>query len=338
MQAPKNHIFIKVDSEHNDEVETKSGIRLFLTTKRFAVDDETSNANHKPMMLQRNYGIVFGKPGELDNTALVRQIDPGQPAPSRYISADRIKEELDYNPNALIDSNSTLPLFEHKWVTCDDLEMEVQEGDKIYFHHNTISSQNIVSYLGDKIYKLPYHHALCVVRDIVNPGYRTALDMDKGIRDNAGWIVWDKKDVHALRGPLPETLLSVHINLRENKNLYRLLIPIAGTVLIEPLWEDGVEDLGDGKKGKMTASGIVTELHDKPKHLHGLVKFVCSPIKGESVDLVPGDKIIYIPNADYEVEIEGKKYYVMKYWDILAKLDEEEQLEIPSPAGFIENI
>lgn len=283
MQAPKNHIFIKVDSEHNDEVETKSGIRLFLTTKRFAVDDETSNANHKPMMLQRNYGIVFGKPGELDNTALVRQIDPGQPAPSRYISADRIKEELDYNPNALIDSNSTLPLFEHKWVTCDDLEMEVQEGDKIYFHHNTISSQNIVSYLGDKIYKLPYHHALCVVRDAK-------------------------------------------------------IISIAGTVLIEPLWEDGVEDLGDGKKGKMTASGIVTELHDKPKYLHGLVKFVCSPIKGESVDLIPGDKIIYIPNADYEVEIEGKKYYVMKYWDILAKLDEEEQLEIPSPAGFIENI
>lgn len=264
MQATINHIFVKVESEFNDQIDTKSGVKLFLTTQRFAEDDDNTNANHKPTMLRRNYGTVAGVPGKLTKDEKVLQIEPGFPSPTRYIPNETIEEHQ--GRNSYLDSWSSIAIFVHEWKTCADFEMEVQEGDKIYFHHNTIIDQNQVSYVGDKIYKLAYNHALCVIRN-------------------------------------------------------SKIIPVAGTILVEPIWEDGVEDLGNGKKGKLSECGLVTELHEKPKHLEGIVRFVCSPMKGEETELVSGDKIIYIEHADWELEIEGKKYFIMKYWDVLAKIE-----------------
>jgi co-chaperonin GroES (HSP10) len=274
MKAPSNYLFVQVDSEYNDRYITPSGIELYLTTKRFAEDDEKSNANFKPMMVQRHYGIVVGVPGRLSSDDKIRQVDPGFPAPSRYIPSEQVEAMVtnwianNGKTNAPpVDSYSCLPTFVHKWETADQFEMEAQVGDKIYFHYNTVDDENLIPYAGDKVYKLKYSQALCVVRD-------------------------------------------------------GIIFPVAGTVLVEPIWEEGVEDLGEGKKGKVSQSGIVTELHEKPKHLEGIVRYVCSPMKGEETGLKPGDKIIYIQHADWEIDIEGKTFYVMKYWDILAKIEE----------------
>ncbi len=284
MKAPNNYIFITVDSEFNDEYVTKDGTKILLSTQRFGADDEDTNANYRPTMLRKNYGTVVGNPGTLTDSEWIFQINPGEPAPRRYVPSEVIMIQFRNDAYAHLDKQATLYTYHNQYKYCSDLEMEVQDGDKIYFHHNTVVPQNLVSYLGQKIYRLPYHHSICIIR--------------------------------------------------ENK-----VFPVAGHVLIQPLWEDGVEDLGNGQKGKMTASGIVTELHDKPKYLEGIVRHVCSPLKGEEMEIQSGDKIIYVPNADYEVEIEGEKYYVMKYWDVLGKTEEpEEELEIPSPSGFIQNI
>jgi co-chaperonin GroES (HSP10) len=45
---------------------------------------------------------------------------------------------------------------------------------------------------------------------------------------------------------------------------------------------------------------------------------VGAALKGEMQELFAGDKIVYLPHSDYPVEIEGKTYYVMKTWEIIA--------------------
>jgi len=264
MKAPHNHLFVRVESERNDEVITKSGIKIFIPpTDYFEKDGDKS----RPTAVKRHYGVVVGEPAQLTEDLKVAPVSPGFPSPGRYIpNEDIIKMQQMGIPG--VDSYASLNLFTHEWKTAQDFEQEVKDGDKIYFHFNTISETNAVTYLEDKIYKLAYTNAICVVRDGV-------------------------------------------------------IIPVAGHVLIDPLWEEGVEDLGNGHKGKISSSGIITELNDKPQYLKGLVVAVCSPMKGENIDFNVGDTIIYAPHADWEVEIEGKKYYVMRYWDIEAMIKNE---------------
>jgi co-chaperonin GroES (HSP10) len=269
MKAPHNHIFVTVESETNDVIETKSGVKLFANTIQFHESDESKIIN---TAVRRHYGTVIAPPSQLTEDSKVRVINPGYPAPGRYIPADDVAVML--RAHIEVDSWSSLNLFVHEWKTCADFIQEVQEGDKIYFHFNTITDHNLVQYLGKKIYKLAYQNAICVVRDI----------------------------------PFTDS----------NVDKVSQIIPISGHVLIEPKWEDGVTDLGDGKRGKVSASGLISELHDKPKHLEGIVKFVCSPMQGDNIDVEVGDTILYAPHSDWEVEIEGVTYYVMKYWDIEA--------------------
>lgn len=312
MKAPQNLLFVKVESQYNDEIETSDGNKLFLSTTQFHAGDKNNlvaqlealedkrrslhvlkmqggirqsdflknddflkeviqNLKHqisnpeetKPVMIRRHYGTVIATPIKLTKEEWVRQIDPGLPAPGKYHSNEQI--DILKSGGIPIDSWSSLNDFVHEWKTCADFDMEVQDGDKIYFHYNTITDGNEVPAMGENVYKLGYHHAICVVRD-------------------------------------------------------GIIIPIAGHIIVEASWEEGVQDLGDGKRGKVTAGGIVAELHDKPEYLTATVAFVCKPMKGEKIAVIPGDKIIYNIHADFEVEIEGKKYYVMKYWDILAKI------------------
>ncbi len=260
MKAPHNHIFITVESEVNDTMKAESGITLYLNTVQF---HEHDGQDALTTAVRRHYGTVVGIPGMLTTDSKVKVEDPGFPKPGRYIpNEDIVRMQM---ANIEVDSWSSLNLFVHEWKTCADFVQEVLEGDKIYFHFNTITDQNLVQYLGDKIYKLAYQNAICVVRDGV-------------------------------------------------------IMPITGHILVDPIWDDGVQDLGTGKRGKLSESGIVTELHDKPKYLEGIVKHVCSPMNGDIMDISAGDKVIYKPHADWEVEIEGVKFYVIKYWDIEAKI------------------
>lgn len=260
MKAPHNYIFITVESEVNDSIETKSGLKLYISPQQFHEEDGQAVI---ATPVRRHYGIVVGVPSMLTTDSKVRVENPGLPKPGRYIpNEDVIRMQ---RANIDVDSWSCLNLFVHEWKTCADFQQQVLDGDKIYFHFNTINDNNLVQYLGDKIYKLAYQNAICVVRDGV-------------------------------------------------------IIPISGHILVDPIWDDGVQDLGSGKRGKLSESGIVTELNDKPKYLEGIVKYICEPMQGDIMDIFVGDKVIYAPHADWEVEIENVKYYVIKYWDIEAKI------------------
>jgi co-chaperonin GroES (HSP10) len=309
MKVLHNHVFVQVESEYNDQVKTKSGQILYKSTDQFhqgdvqeketqlhelqkqknnlyslykkgrinaaAYEKETDflkeherdlqrqidNAgdDHKATMIRRHYGTVVGVPMKLTDEIRVYQ---DQGAETEYIPSERINLLPKHAQSA--GKWASLIGTKSKWKTCADFEINVQVGDKIYFHHNTITEDNFVGEIdGKKTYKLEYQNAICCVRDGV-------------------------------------------------------FIPLAGHVLVEPLWAEGVEDLGDGKMGKLSQSGLVTELHEKPELQRGKVAFVGAALKGEMQELFAGDKIVYLPHSDYPVEIEGKTYYVMKTWEIIA--------------------
>lgn len=297
-KAPQNYLFVEVESEYNDEIVTKSGTKLFLSTQQFTRDDEYDSSNFKATMIRRHYGIVVGLPIKLTDEVKIIQIDPGLPAPGAYLSNERIASS---NGNA--DPQASLNIFTYQWKTNADFEMEMQEGDKVYFHHNTVTNDNNVPEIGDKVYKLGYCNAICIIRETRAGITVTEKCLFKTEYSNGDSVSdWETTDIKPFDAKIE-------------------IIPIAGHILVEPLWEEGVQDLGNNVRGKVTKSGIISELHDKPEPLRGKVAFVGSAMKGETMELVTGDKIIYLPHADYEVEIEDKKYYVMKYWEIIAKFE-----------------
>lgn len=130
-----------------------------------------------------------------------------------------------------------------------------------------------------------------------------------------------------------------HIKNHDGRTIYKVpyssvicairnqeIMPIGGYVLVEPSFDEGVEDIGGGSKGKLSASGLVTEIVTAPKYLEGIVRHVGSPLKCEEEIVKPGDKIIYEKNADWLMKIEGKEYFVIRQRDLLAVIEDEKRV------------
>ncbi len=111
--------------------------------------------------------------------------------------------------------------------------------------------------------------------------------------------------------------------VREGLAIITEIIPIGGRVLIEPFYDEDIQDIDNGQgfifKGKLAPSGLVAEVDSKPRHLEGIVHYL-SLLKGEETELEPGDRVIYQSNSDWTVNVEGKDYYCMRTIDIEAKI------------------
>lgn len=85
--------------------------------------------------------------------------------------------------------------------------------------------------------------------------------------------------------------------------------PLSDRVLIEPTAAEEV-----------TASGIIIPDSAKEKPLRGKVLSVGQGTKDEEMILKPGDEVLFGKYAGSEIELEGKKYLMMRQSDVLAKL------------------
>ena len=85
--------------------------------------------------------------------------------------------------------------------------------------------------------------------------------------------------------------------------------PLSDRVLIEPTAAEEV-----------TASGIIIPDSAKEKPLRGTVLAVGTGTKDEEMLLKAGDVVLFGKYAGSEIEIEGKKYLMMRQSDVLAKL------------------
>lgn len=113
------------------------------------------------------------------------------------------------------------------------------------------------------------------------------------------------------------------------------ITPINGHCLVKPYHGEGFKEIDvDGKtvQAKTVTAGaveMVSELSDKPLYLQGVLQHIGSPV-GELTrpDCKPGDRIVYATASDYEEEIEGETYFVMKQWDLLAKVEDEKLIPV----------
>lgn len=85
--------------------------------------------------------------------------------------------------------------------------------------------------------------------------------------------------------------------------------PLADRVLIEPKAAEEV-----------TVGGIIIPDSAKEKPLKGTVVAVGNGTKDEEMVLKAGDSVLYGKYAGTELELEGKKYLIMRQSDVLAIL------------------
>ncbi len=161
---------------------------------------------------------------------------------------------------------------EPTYITPANIVPEVQNGDRIYFHYNTVTEENRINTNdGSKIYKVRYDNVFCAVRN-------------------------------------------------------NTIIPIGGYVMVEALWDEETEEIdlkGHEKvRGKVSASGLITELHDKPKALQGIIAHIGTPLIGDpDLGLVKGDKVYFLKYSEFQNKLEGKNYWVMRQKDVIGKIE-----------------
>lgn len=85
--------------------------------------------------------------------------------------------------------------------------------------------------------------------------------------------------------------------------------PLADRVLIEPTPAE-----------ETTMSGIIIPDSAKEKPLKGTVLAVGNGTKEEEMVLKEGDTVLYGKYSGTEIELEGKKYLIMRQNDVLAIL------------------
>lgn len=83
--------------------------------------------------------------------------------------------------------------------------------------------------------------------------------------------------------------------------------PLADRVLIEPTPAE-----------ETTMSGIIIPDSAKEKPLKGTVLAVGNGTKDEEMLLKEGDTVLYGKYSGTEIELEGKKYLIMRQSDVLA--------------------
>ena len=82
-------------------------------------------------------------------------------------------------------------------------------------------------------------------------------------------------------------------------------------------------DVTESQQEQHTASGIIIPDSAKGKSQMALV---ASMSVIDNPEIKPGDMVIFKPYSGNEIEFEGKKYLILPYADILAKVVETEEI------------
>jgi co-chaperonin GroES (HSP10) len=200
-----------------------------------------------------------------------------------------IHQETKGTPSYTFDRN-----FQYK--TRSDIEQEVQIGDTIYFHFNTLASENgEKNRVRDNIFKVAYENIICAVRDFEGDGADEEEEL-KEIQMIGGYCLI-RPDVESW----DETLIPVPQMIN-------------GEVMKDKHGQPVMKDKKDW---------IVAKMAPEVRYLQGFVVNAGSPLKGDSKDIKQGDKIWYRHNADWRQKIEGQEYFAIRQRHILMKLDAE---------------
>lgn len=238
----QNFVIFKTEALFNDKASFKGvdGKEIFLDPK------------FDPQRHVRTYGEVVSVPLQLTKKPFMQE-HRGSPAPA------------DSSP------------FDYKYTS--DVAQDVQVGDRIYFHFNTMMMRNLVKEEGVHpnktwYFKVSYEQIICAVRDgvIIPVGSYVLVDPD--------FETWD------------DILLPVMTNLKDADGN---LIP------------------------KPKDQWIQRKVQPEYKFLVGFVRHIGSPLIGDKVEVEVGQKIWYRRNADWINKIEDSEYFAIRQRHIVAK-------------------
>lgn len=173
--------------------------------------------------------------------------------------------------------------YQYKYLS--DIEPDVQIGDKIVFHFNTVKNKNLIKVEGEHpnrtwYYKVQYDQVYCSIRDgkIIMIGGYTLIDPD--------WESWDDLSI-----PTPQ----IGADGKPMMNL-------DGSPMMKP-----------------KDQWIVTKSAPGYKYLKGFVRHVGSPLKGDKCEVKAGQRIYYTRNADFMIKVEGQDFFCIKQRNIIAR-------------------
>ena len=92
---------------------------------------------------------------------------------------------------------------------------------------------------------------------------------------------------------------------------------------LQPVNQQVVLDISDNSQETRTASGII--IPDSAKEKPKTAKVAWMGVI-ENAEIKPGDTVLFKPFSGSEVEFEGKKYLILPYADVLAKVVETESI------------
>ncbi len=92
---------------------------------------------------------------------------------------------------------------------------------------------------------------------------------------------------------------------------------------LQPLNENVLLDLTEEKEEQKTAAGIIIPDTAKEKPLYAKVAAIGNI---ENPGISVGDLVVYKKFSGTELEFEGKKYLMIPYGDLLAKVVETEEI------------
>lgn len=170
MRTIINQVIIKVSAETDNVIEHNivddQGQKLHLIRPTFTGDSDSLKMN-------RIYGQVVSIPDKLEGLEPYFRNYPGFPPPAPYRTSDNLARSLTRNHQRKLTDEEKARV--HNFYNCTPYSdtyvrptnIDIEVGDKVYFHYLTICDQNYMGKDSDgmKLFRVSYDKIICKVLD-----------------------------------------------------------------------------------------------------------------------------------------------------------------------------
>jgi len=301
MKILQDFVIVKVPSVFIDETRYKgvNGIQLL------------TNVSYNPERHIRCFGVVTSIPDVLFTEPLI----------NNHIGAPGYHEDQFYS-----------------WKTSQDIELEVREGDKVYFHFNSLLPDIAGGSIWNKMFimskdemengkKVKYYYFKVRYSAIY-----ASVRYDKANTVSRHFEWWMESSLKKLESFSKESNRSEELfhftDIVNGIHTYKKVVTMIGSyVFVEPdmeTWDEisiPVPEIFNGKplqnpdgsiRLKPKEQWIVKKMAPEERYLRGWVRYVGTPLKGDAGFVEAGDYVWFQRYANTKLLFEGKQYFRMR--------------------------